>query len=489
MTNILNMLKNEANKTFTENGAVTERSTNSDCLDLFATAGALRNADDEEIVGRFVRAFAEDREIAMKTLFFARDIRGGLGERRFFRVILNYLAMNYPETVIKNIGNIAEYGRYDDILVLMDTPCEASAVEYIRKTLEEDMKAMKNREGTSLLAKWLPSVNASSKETVRLAKKIASGLKMSCETYRKTLSSLRAYIKIVENNLREKDYSFDYCCLPSKALFKYRKAFLRNDNERYCAFVNRASENPGVLNTKTLTPYEIIRPVMYGDTMSAADRKALDATWKSLENYAGSGNTLVVVDGSGSMYEDMPVSPIAVAESLGIYFAERNTGAFKNHFITFSSRPQLVEIKGRDIFDKVRYCMGFNEVSNTNIEKTFDLILNTAVKYRMKQKDMPERIVIISDMEFDWCTSDASLTNFENAKMKFESHGYKLPSVVFWNVNSRSRQQPVTMNEKGVTLVSGTSPSIFAMLKEGNLNPYNFMLSVIGGARYENIVA
>lgn len=486
---MLNFLKTEANKTFTENGAVTMASTNSSCLDLFATAGALRNASDEEIIERFVMAFAEDRDIAMKILFFARDIRGGMGERRFFRVVLKDLALNYPEIVRKNITNIAEYGRCDDILVLMDTPCEADAIVYIRRTLESDISSMKNNSGVSLMAKWLPSANASSKETVRMAKKIARGIGMSEVNYRKTLSSLRAYMKILENNLRVKDYSFDYQAQPSKALFKYRKAFIRNDNERYCAFVNRASENPGVLNTKTLTPYEIIRPVIDGDTMSVADRKALDATWKSLENYAGSGNTLVVVDGSGSMYEDMPVSPIAVAESLGIYFAERNTGAFKNHFITFSSRPQLVEIKGRDIFDKVRYCMGFNEVSNTNIEKTFDLILNTAVKYRMKQKDMPERIVIISDMEFDWCTSDASLTNFENAKMKFESHGYKLPSVVFWNVNSRSRQQPVTMNEKGVTLVSGTSPSIFAMLKEGNLNPYNFMLSVIGGARYENIVA
>lgn len=497
MTNILNMLKSEANKTFTENGAVTERSTNSDCLDLFATAGALRNADDEEIVGRFVRAFAEDREIAMKTLFFARDIRGGLGERRFFRVILNYLAMNYPETVVKNIGNIAEYGRYDDILVLMDTPCEASAVEYIRKTLEEDMKAMKNREGTSLLAKWLPSVNASSKETVRLAKKIASGLKMSCETYRKTLSSLRAYIKIVENNLREKDYSFDYCCLPSKALFKYRMAFARNDRERYGAFLNEARENPSVINTSTLTPYDIVgriinsyRYLWKGVELSEEEKSSLDATWNSLENYVNSDNTLVVVDGSGSMYCGTgSVMPIAVAESLGIYFAERNKGAFNNHFITFSSEPKLVKIKGADITEKVRYCMSFNEVSNTNIERTFDLILRTAVKNHLKQSDMPSRLIIVSDMEFDRCAADASMTNFENARKKFERNGYKLPDLVFWNVNSRRRQQPVTMNERGVVLVSGMSAQVFAMLKDNSMNPYEFMMSVITDKRYERIAA
>ena len=492
MKTMLNFLKKEANKTITANGAVTYETTMSDCLDLFATAGALRNASDEEIAGRFIKAFAEDRDIAMKTLFFARDVRGGLGERRFFRVILKYLAENYPDAVEKNIGNIAEYGRYDDILALMDTKCEKIAVAYIQKTLEEDMRAKAEGAGVSLMAKWLPSVNASSKETQRLARKIASGMGMTSANYRKMLSSLRSYIKILENNLREKDYTFSYLTQPSKALFKYRKAFLRNDSERYSEFMNMAMENPKVLNTSALTPYDIVNTVINNvrKGMSSDERKVLDATWNSLENYVNSDNTLVVVDGSGSMYWGrFKITPAAVAESLGIYFAERNKGAFKNHFITFSSKPRLVEIKGSDIFEKVQYCMRYNECSNTNIEKTFDLILNTAVKNKLKQKDMPSRLIIISDMEFDVCAADSSMTNFDCAKAKFAKAGYKLPSLVFWNVNSFNMQQPVRMNEQGVKLVSGMSPQIFAMLKDDNMDPYTFMMSVLNSARYKNIAA
>ena len=495
---MLKFLKKEANKAYTANGAVTNVSTMSDCLDLFATAGALRNADDSEIVERFIRAFAEDREVAMKILFYARDIRGGLGERRFFRVIMKYLAKNYPEVVIKNIDNIAEYGRYDDILALMDTACEQEAVAYIKAVLTDDMEHMQAQETVSLMAKWLPSVNASSSETVRIAKKIAKAMNMSDASYRKMLSSLRAYIKILENNLRLKDYSFEYEKQPSKALFKYRKAFIRNDNERYRSFIERAISDPSLLKTSTLTPYDIVSRIIKSGRyyyskevpeISSEERKVLDATWNALENYVNSDNTLAVVDGSGSMYGGWGVMPAAVAESLGIYFAERNRGAFKNHFITFSANPRLVEIKGKDIVEKVQYAMSFNECSNTNIEKTFDLILNTAVKNRLKQSDMPSRILIISDMEFDMGTQHSDMTNFEAAKAKFAKAGYALPKIVFWNVNSWTRQQPVRKNDRGVVLVSGMSPQIFSMLKEDALDPYTYMMSVVGAERYKQIAA
>ena len=488
---MLKFLRREANTAYTANGAVSNASTMSDCLDFFATAGALRNTDDDEIVTRFIRAFAEDKDIAMKILFYARDIRGGLGERRAFRVILKYLAQNYSDTVIKNLDNIAEYGRYDDILSLMDTACEQEAVAYIKAVLTDDMKSMQAQDSVSLMAKWLPSVNASSKETVRLAKKIAKAMQMSDASYRRMLSALRAYIKILENNLREKDYSFSYEKQPSKALFKYRKAFIRNDGERYSAFISKAVSEPSVMKTGSLTPYDIVNTVIKNRRgLAASERKVLDTTWNALENFVNSGNTLAVVDGSGSMYCSCFVTqPAAVAESLGVYFAERNKGAFANCFITFSANPRLVEIKGADIFEKVQYCMSYNECSNTNIEKTFDLILNTAVKNRLKQKDMPSRLIIISDMEFDCAASDASKTNFENAKAKFERAGYKLPQLVFWNVNSFNRQQPVKMNEKGVILVSGMSPQIFAMLKDDKLDPYSFMMSVISSERYERVAA
>ena len=489
---MLKFLKREANTAYTANGAVSNASTMSDCLDFFAAAGALRNAGDEEIVSRFIRAFAEDRDIAMKTLFFARDIRDGLGERRAFRIILRYLAENYPDTVIKNIANIAEYGRYDDILSLIGTASEAEAVAYIRETLKKDMKSMQAQESVSLIAKWLPSVNASSSESVRLAKRIAKAMNMSDASYRRMLSALRAYIKILENSLREKDYSFSYEAQPSKALFKYRKAFIRNDEERYRAFIEKAKTEPSVLKTGSLTPYDIVSAVLNNRKgMSAADREVLDTTWNALENYVNSDNTLVVVDGSGSMYWTPRggVVPAAVAESLGIYFAERNKGAFAGNFITFSANPRLVEIKGTDIFEKVKYCMSYNECSNTNIEKTFDLILNTAVKNRLKQSDMPSRLIIISDMEFDVCADNSSMTNFDNAKAKFAKKGYKLPQLVFWNVNSFNRQQPVKMNDRGTVLVSGMSPQIFSMLKEDKLDPYSFMMSVISSERYERVAA
>ena len=181
--------------------------------------------------------------------------------------------------------------------------------------------------------------------------------------------------------------------------------------------------------------------------------------------------------------------PEAVALSLGIYFAERNQGAFKNHFITFSENPRLVEIKGNDIVDKVRYCMGYNEVANTNIGKVFELILNTAKKNSIPQNEMPSKLYIISDMEFDCCAEDSELTNFEYAKKLYESEGYNLPEIVFWNVDSRNTQQPVTKNEQGVALVSGCTPRLFSMVASGELNPYAFMLEVARSERYAKIVA
>lgn len=485
---MLQFLKREANMTHTENGAVTYRSTQSECLDLFATIGALRRESDEEITNRFLRAYAENADLAMKTLFFARDIRGGIGERRVFRTILKWLAANEPQSLEKNIQYIAEYGRYDDLLSLMGTTCEGKALQCIKKQLAADCAALEAGESVSLLAKWLPSVNASNEDAIRKAKRIARAMGMNDAQYRKTLSALRAKISIIENNLREKDYTFDYSKQPSKAMFKYRKAFMRNDGDRYGAFMNRVAEGTEQLHTGSLTPYELIKPFFSGN-IPVQERKAIDATWKAQEDFTGGENALVVIDGSGSMYCGADPIPATVALSLGIYYAERNTGAFHNHFITFSENPKLVEIKGKDIYEKVRYCHQFNEVANTNIQRVFELILKTAVKNRVPQSEMPTKIYIISDMEFDYCTEDCSLTNFEYAQQLFAENGYQLPEVVFWNVSSRNQQQPVRVNDRGVALVSGCNPRIFSMLKAGILSPYAFMMDVLGSARYAAIVA
>lgn len=483
---MLEFLKREANMTYTENGAVTCRSTGRDCLDLFATIGALRRESEQEITARFLRAYAEDPDLAMKILFYGRDVRGGLGERRVFRILLRWLAVSKPESVVRNLPYVAEYGRWDDVLVLLDTPCRAEALALLKQQFDADLAALSSDGDVSLLGKWLPSVNASNDETIRAAKQIANAFGLSDRDYRKTLTKLRAQIRILENNLRERDYTFDYSKQPSKAMFKYRKAFLRNDAERYGAFMQRVSTGEVKLNTGALYPYEIIEKAFHCDD---AERLSLDATWRALADYTQDENALVVADGSGSMYWGGKPMPAAVAQSLAIYFAEHNRGAFRNHFITFSMNPRLVEIKGRDIVDKARYCETFNECANTNIQKVFELVLNAAVRNRVAQKDLPSTIYIISDMEFDSCAAGASLTNFEYAAKLFRQAGYRLPNVVFWNVSSRNQQQPITTNEQGVALVSGCSPRIFSMVMEGSLDPFTFMLSVIDTERYAPIRA
>lgn len=496
---MLNYLKQEANETVTENGAATHITTESDCLDLFATIGALRRESDSEIEARFIRAFTENRDIAMKLLFFARDIRGGLGERRVFKVILNWLAKNEPSTVRKNLTYVAEYGRYDDLLCLMDTPCEKDMLDVIKVQFEADNAALNNGGEVSLLAKWMPSVNASSPETVLYAKKIARHFGMNDADYRKALVSLRAHIRIIENNLREKDYSFDYSKQPSKAMYKYRKAFMRNDAERYNDFIGKVSSGEVRLHADTLAPYELVEPYI-NDTYTASSRSfmrqiseqeknLLNATWASLPDFGSEENAIAVIDTSGSMYWDAKPMPAAVALSLGLYFAEHNTGLYKNHFIEFSARPQLIEIKGDTFADRLRYVASFNEVANTNLEAVFDLILNSAVKNNVSASELPAKLIIISDMEFDRCVSNACSTNFKNAKAKFEAHGYNLPDIVFWNVASRNRQQPITKNERGVALVSGCTPRLFEMVASGTVNPYAFMLEVVESERYAKIVA
>ena len=486
---MLEYLKTEANRTRTENGAETWRSTRSDCLDLFATAGALRHAEEEEILRRFILAFGEDPDLAMKILFYARDIRGGLGERNLFRVILRWLADNYPSTVRRNMANIAEYGRYDDLLELIGTACEKDAMEHIRAQLDLDRTAMEEGRGVSLLAKWLPSVNTSNPETVRKAKTVARGLGMKDVEYRKMLSALREQIRILENNLRTGDYSFDYGKQTGRSLFKYRKAFMRNDRERYEEYLNSVERGSGKMHTGTLFPYEIIRSLCQCWSVPTEDElRSMDVTWNAQEDFTCGENAIVVADGSGSMYGGDPI-PAAVAQSLAIYYAERNKGAFHNHFITFSQNPQMVEIKGKTIAEKVRYCAQYNEVANTDLQRVFELILATAVKNSVPADEMPSRLYIISDMEFDFCVNGGNLTNFEYAKALFESNGYDLPEVVFWNVQSRNRQQPVTKNEQGVALISGCTPAIFSLLKRDLIDPYAVMMDVLSSERYRDIAA
>ncbi len=486
-------LKKEANTTVTENGAATHITTESDCLDLFATIGALRHASDTEIENRFVRAFMEDKDIATKLLFFARDVRGGLGERRVFRIILRWLAYHAPETARKNLPHVAEYGRYDDLLSLMNTPCEKDAMNVLYAQFQTDMENLQNGKSISLLGKWLPSVNTSNPQAVANAKKLARHFGMRNEEYRKALTVLRKEIRIIENNLREKDYTFDYEKCPSKAMYKYRHAFLRNDEERYAEFLNRVNSGKAKMHTEVLYPYELVASCLDPfDRIREIDKNeetVLNTTWNSLTAFDTEENMLAVIDTSGSMYYQSQPTPAAVALSLGLYCAEHNQGVFHNHFIEFSATPRLIEIKGDTFVDRLRYLASFNEIANTNLAAVFDLILNTAVKYQLPASELPAKLIIISDMEFDYCIYNADLTNFDYAKKNFESNGYRLPDIVFWNVDSRNTHQPVTKNEEGVALVSGCTPRLFSMVTGDLASPYDLMMETLMSDRYVPICA
>ena len=369
----------------------------------------------------------------------------------------------------------------------------------IKKQFCADLAALESGENVSLLAKWLPSVNASNMQTVHYAKKIAKAFGMNDAEYRKALAKLRGQIRIIENNLREKDYSFDYAKQPSRAMFKYRKAFARNDGERYSAFLSRVSSGEAKMHADNVAPYELVEPYLttnwyrnqesFMRDITPAEKAALNATWESMPDFGGDENAIAVIDTSGSMYCDAKPLPAAVALSLGLYFAEHNKGLFRNHFIEFSARPQLIEIKGETFADRLRYITTFNEVADTNLEAVFDLILHAAVKNYVDQKELPAKLIIISDMEFNACVRNASETNFNNAKQKYAAYGYKLPEIIFWNVASRNRQQSVTKNEQGVALISGATPRIFSMVAGGSLSPYSFMLEVLNSERYAKIAA
>lgn len=245
------------------------------------------------------------------------------------------------------------------------------------------------------------------------------------------------------------------------------------------------------MHTDHVCPYELVEPYLTADlkNISEAEKRILNATWDLLPDYGNNEDALAVIDTSGSMYWSGRPLPAAVALSLGIYLADHNKGRFRNHFIEFSARPQLIEMKGKTFVDKLRYIMTFNEIADTNLESVFDLILHIAMENHMSQEEMPSKLVIISDMEFNCCVENASETNFENARKKYEENHYRLPQIIFWNVAGRHCQQPVTMNEQGVVLISGVTPKLFQMTMGGQLSPYTYMMKILESERYAKIMA
>lgn len=491
MNKFINAVSQETNYAVTENGALARATTQSRVLDFFAQGGAVRNRADAEIIRLFDRALSEDALLATKAMFYFRDVRGGQGERVAFRKFLHHLGTVRPDIVRANLGFIPHFGRWDDLYALVGTEVEAEAFALMKMQFDIDVASEKP---ASLLGKWLKSENTSSKASRELGRKTRKAFDMEPRAYRKALSSLRRKLAIVERQLSSNEWgAINYEHLPSNAGKVYRKAFIRHDGARYREYIGAVAKGEAKINVKDLFPYEIVREAYKFNPFDGADaveRKALDVSWKNLPNYFEnvSDNGIVVADVSGSMYG----LPIQIAISLAIYCAERNKGPFQDKFITFSNQPQLQTVEGSDIVQKVNNLNNAHWDMNTNVEAVFNLILATALKHNLSQDDLPGKLYIVSDMEFDACASRGGRigkTLFENIKDRFERHGYKMPLLVFWNVNARNEQFPMSMDERGFQLVSGASPSVIRFLTTGTaLSAYDLMLEVLNSERYANLV-
>lgn len=479
MNSFLNELNNQAHLTTTENGAITRDHSGSYLLDMFANGGACRKRSAAEIERMFSLAFAEDPIYALKCLFYLRDVTEGQGERRFFHICLRWLANNEPEALKYNMFEIPNYGRWEDLYALDGTPLEASAYALMYGTFMRDIDSSV----PTLLGKWLKSCNASSAETCYLGKKTAAYFGLSEREYRKSLSYLRSKINIVERLMSEGKWDqIDFSKLPSRAGMQYREAFKRHC-ESYEAF---AADKTTKVNASVLYPFDVVKKCLFHYDLDETDRQILDKYWANLKDiYQGrQENAIAVVDVSGSMYGN----PINASIGLGLYVAERSGGAFKDHFITFSEQPELVRVTGNDIYSKIRNCGSANWGMNTNIHAVFNLLLNAAKNDKVSPEDMPERIYIFSDMEFDYSSSEFKKfdkqTLFENIEREWTEAGYKMPHLVFWNLNSRQNNIPAINGY--YSYVSGFSPSMIDAFFSGK-SGYSLMMEKLNSERYKNI--
>lgn len=488
MNTLLKDLKEEENIALTANGAPAYKSTMNKLYDLFALGGAYRNRSDEDCILLFKEAYEENPELALKCLFYLRDIRGGgQGERRFFRVCYKWLAGFDLAAAHRNLQNIPEFGRWDDLLFLLDTKIDVAVMKLIKEQITKDLSVIKNGEtNVSLCAKWLPSQNSSSEKTKILASRIRKELGMTPRQYRKTLSLLRKAIKIVETQMSENKWNeIEYNKLPSRAGFQYRKAFARHDFERYNSFM---TDKTTKVNAGTLYPCDIVHKVLNSNYSS--ERAVLNKYWDNLTDYfnGASFNGIAVVDTSGSMSCCRGnIQPLDVAISLGLYCADKcaPTSPFYNHYISFSRVAKLVECRGIDFVDRVTRIYRNNICENTNIYSVFDLILNTAIKNHVPAADMPKNIIIISDMQFDWATDyNESVQDTISQQMKqYKKYGYEIPHLIFWNVNAMYDANIPMKDEKGITFVSGYSPVVFDMILKEKTGQ-DLMLDKLNSERY-----
>ena len=481
--------KNASHLTETENGALALNTTSDPCLDLYATIGALRGTDSTRIETLIEEAYKVDPLLTTKIIFYARDIRGGLGERDTFRIALRYLANKHPEAIQKNIWTIGDlYGRYDDLYYLIDTPLEPNMWHRMGVVLSIDLNNMSENKPVSLLAKWIKTPDASSENTRKLGILTAKKLGYSVYNFKRKLRALRKYLKVVETKMSANKWTdINYAEVPSKAMTLYRNSFVRHDPEGFDNYIQKVNSGEEKINSSTLYPYDLIRKYEYESYYNTpVEDPIIEAQWKALPNYIFEGvNAIVMADTSASMTR-MNRQPLFTSISLALYFAQRNTGAYHNLWMSFSTTPNIHEVKGSTLYQML-YSMDVTDWKNsTNIEAAMYLILGIALKSGAKSSELPKALIIISDMEFD----KASRRGFayDEWKEKYSEYGYELPNIIFWNVYSRQNTFHVPHNQKGVQLISGSSASSFKNVIDCiNMTPREAMLKVINSERYDPI--
>lgn len=476
------------NVTTTENGALTYASTGSEHLDFYFSIAGMRHRDEQEVLEKFRPALKSDPELALKLMFYLRDVRGGQGERKVFRDLLIFVRKEHPDWITTDfVYWVAEYGRWDDVFVLLGTKNDSIIIKIIDDELKKE---------NGLLAKWMPR-EKSAKRT--LARQLMRKLGLGSKEYRKLLSSLT---KVVEQQMCAKEWDeIEFGTVPSVAHLRYRRCFSKLPS--YSEYLERVVRGQDKINASTLYPHDIVSQMMYeytlfdemDDEMDGTRELAeltLEAQWKALPNYLSKSEgyrLLPLVDVSGSMYTGNVPSAIHVAIGMGIYVAERNEGAFKDHFVTFSARPQLCRLEGNTLRDKLDNLSGADWGMNTNFEAVFDLILNRAVAKKLPPEELPTHILVLSDMHFD----EASYENralFEVVREKYALAGYECPQIIFWNLNAFGSNHPVEQHETGAALVSGYSPSLLEAIFAGDfseLTPHKIMMEVLGSERYARI--
>ena len=491
-----NAARVDSTHTYTENGAQALKTTSDARLDLFAVIGALRSADDNRLISLFENAYAVDPLFTTKILFYARDIRSGLGERETFRRLLKHIATRHPEALVDNLDLIGVYGRYDDLYSLIDTPLEEEMWSAMKKQWNADILAMKRGEAVSLLGKWVKTADASSEKTRKLGILTAQKLGLSVYDYKRQYRSLRKHIGVVEQLMSQNRWDeIKYPEVPSRAMTLYRDAFKRHDEERFAGYLEKVTSGEEKIHAGALYPYDLVRKYLDADPWTgygiARDLDpVVEAQWEQMKKDYGETleSAIVISDTSGSMFCDNNM-PIASSLALGLLFASCNQGPYHNLFMEFSSRSDFIQVKGVTLLDQLRNMMqDAHWGQSTNLESAFHKILELAVENDIRPEDMPKALIVISDMEIDAGTWGNSWSFHDGMTQQFAQYGYSMPTVVYWNVNSRHDVYHADSDRPGCVLVSGHSASSFKqVLKCVNMTPVEAMEEIINSERYQPV--